>query len=498
MPTNLTASFVKQVASRPLGTAVITHEGRSPRRYTWSHLASLVYDVAGALEAQLSQRPEVPRRVIHTSNNSLVDLVLALASPVCGAVEVPIDDRSGGRTTRELQQRVDGLWLETDAIAGRLEWLSERHGSLDRPVDPLPALRAAARRIDVDEPALVLWTSGTSGRAKGVVLSHRNLYGNALAKWQAVPQTADDVRLTSLPLSHAYARTCDLGTWLLGGGCLALGSGFTAWQTLGPVAQPTVANTVPGLARRLRDGDSQDLGLDHLRLLGCGGAAMDASDFFHWRSRGVTVIQGYGLTEASPVICSATPENALPGLVGEPVQGWECRFRGDRLYVRGPHTMLGYFEDDESTRRRMDHDGWLDTGDLVQIDEDSGQFRVLGRADDAIVLSSGHLVHPRQIEEEIEQVVGIRHALVVGGGRQLHAWLDAEATADRDHVTAQVIAKTRDRPRWEQPSQIHFFETPLSIDSGDLTTKGSLRRAEIIKKRIDPASKSDVGDARQD
>ena len=99
------------------------------------------------------------------------------------------------------------------------------------------------------------------------------------------------------------------------------------------------------------------------------------------------MIQGYGLTETSPVICSAGPGNAAPGLVGGFVEGWEHQIRDGRLWVRGPHLMLGYWGDPLATKARLDSDGWFDTGDLVELDAAFGQLRILGRADDVIVFA---------------------------------------------------------------------------------------------------------------
>ncbi len=290
-------------------------------------------------------------------------------------------------------------------------------------------------------PSLILWTSGTTSTPKGVTLSHRNLFGNAQAKLNAVPQSIDDVRLTALPLCHAYARTCDFGTWLLSGCTLAVGRGFDAWESLGGIVRPTLANTVPSVAQRLLDADADTLGLGRLRLLGCGGAAMNDTDFAAWRQRGVTVIQGYGLTETSPVICSATPHNATAGLVGEFVDGWESEIRDGRLFVRGPHLMLGYWNDEAANLPSE----WIRTDGSTpaiwsQVDAATGQLRILGRSDDVIVLSDGHKVHPQSIERDIQSVAGIRHAMIVTAGRHVDV-LDRCRRVDRDRqLSRQDIA----------------------------------------------------------
>ncbi len=168
-----------------------------------------------------------------------------------------------------------------------------------------------------------------------MTLSYDNLFQNASGKLLAVPQTPGDVRLTLLPIWHAYARTCDLITWLLSGCSLAIGFGFADWLRLAPIVRPTLINTVPSMAQRIADTEFASRSTSRLHLLGCGGAAMSEALFDPFTDRGITVIQGYGLTEASPVICSATPQNARPGYVGCPIAGCETRItkRGDCRYA---------------------------------------------------------------------------------------------------------------------------------------------------------------------
>lgn len=288
-----------------------------------------------------------------------------------------------------------------------------------------------------------------------------------------------------------------MGTWLLSGSKLALGFGYQAWQKLAPRVKPTIANVVPHLADRLLPRDHQLDGLSSLRLLGCGGAAMSESSFRQWQQRGVTVIQGYGLTEAGPVVCSATPANALPGLVGDFVDGWEYEIRSNhqlretgfdsssgRLFVRGPYVMRGYLDDQQATQKRVDESGWLDTGDLVEQDKASGQIRVLGRADEVIVLSDGHKVNPRAIESVVQQVSKVRFAVVVPAGRRCDLWIDLEDDVEPTKVKKQIAGKLKGLAKWEQPSEINFFSTPLSAQDNELTHKGTIRREVIIKNRI--------------
>ncbi|TWU59129.1 Long-chain-fatty-acid--CoA ligase [Rubripirellula tenax] len=356
-------------------------------------------------------------------------------------------------------------------------------------VDILAAMRAGVMEVSVDprsapmadgpvdvggDAAIVLQTSGTTSQPKGVVLTHDNLYGNAAAKLAAVPQSNDDVRLTVLPLSHAYARTSDFGTWLISGCTLAVTHGFEGLIQLAPLVSPTLMNVVPSIAYRLLQHDLDAIGLERLRLLGCGGAPISVAAFEQFKRLGVTVIQGYGLTETGPVICSATPDNATAGFVGDFVDGWEHEIRDGELFVRGPHVMKGYWGDEQATRNKVDAEGWLRTGDLVQRDAATGQLQILGRVDDVIVMDNGRKISPSPIERDVEQLAGVRHAMLVWRTR-LELWIDGDASE------TEIRALLLKHPECRRAT-VHRFDPPLSIEQGELTAKGTIRR-KVVQRR---------------
>ncbi len=364
---------------------------------------------------------------------------------------------------------------------------SATNNSFEQVVDMLAIMRSGAVEVCVDHhhvtdaslpanAALVLQTSGTTSTPRGVVLTHQNLLGNAAAKLSAVPQSSDDVRLTVLPLSHAYARTCDFGTWLLSGCEWAVTLGFAGLLDLASRVRPTLMNVVPSIAYRLLAEPAGAIGLERLRLLGCGGAAISSNAFEQFATRGVTVIQGYGLTETGPVICSATPHNATAGLVGDFVHGWQHQIRGGELFVRGPHVMHGYWGDESATRAKIDSEGWLRTGDLIERDAATGQLRILGRVDDVLVMDNGRKISPSRIEREVEQIAGVEHALLLWRGR-LELWIDG--TAEESSVLTLL-----DKHPHCRSVTLSRFATPLSVERGELTVKGTIRRARIISNRF--------------
>lgn len=483
--------WLRWVARRPHCPALLFgRDQQTLDSVTWGELAWLVSRAAARLEREGFRRGD---RWVHALGNSPAGVVAMLASLTQGVVEVPLDPGLPLIEKQRLAAGVGGRCLSGDWSPSDVVGPKVSHGggrSLSR--QPSRSATAILRRLleaahseptGLDlVPALILHTSGSLGSSKPVALSRQNLLTNAQAKLGAVPQGSDDLRLTLLPIWHAYARTCDLGTWLLSGCRLAIGLGWEGWQCFAPRVRPTLVNTVPSLASRLLEQPEASPQFGRLKLLGCGGAALLPEDYGRLRRRGIAVIQGYGLTEASPVICSATVANSRVGYVGRPVQGWETRIDTEgRLSVRGPGVMLGYWNQ-RLERPEPLSDSWLDTGDLVEVDADDGQYRIVGRADDRITLSNGRKVDPGPIERRVQAVAGVRHAFVMGRGRHLEIWLDLEPTllGGQDGVE-QVKACLEEFPAWQRPRLIRVMPRPLGEVPHALTAKGTLIRKRVLQ-----------------
>lgn len=478
---SLYQAFMHQACSRPDATALLL---ASPNKVqgmcSWRSLASVVHSTAHRLQRQLDKDRSLPRCIGYASDNSDADIVIAIASMALGTTEAPLDGRLGAVDIARRWSRMGGLWIdETSKGQIHAELAASCHATTL--AEPTPLVPVATETGNpADQASLILWTSGTTRQPEGVLLSQHSLFANAAAKLKAVPQNQSDVRLTVLPLSHAYARTCDFGTWLLSGCTLALSLGYRNMLERLSDLKPHLINTVPALANRLLE--DKPAGLEHLRLLGCGGAPLRESTFAAWKQRGVTVIQGYGLTETGPVICSATANDATPGLVGAPVEGWETRIEDGQLFVRGPHTMLGYLDHPQATQERMTEDGWLATGDVVQQDATTNQLRVLGRVDDVIVLESGTKIFPAVIEREIEGVDGIAHALLYLGD-SLQLWLDLNG-GEKIEAVQTAVFNTLSCQNIPLKCSLHHFDPKLSFAAGELTAKGTMRRGRIIHQRL--------------
>lgn len=453
---HLLDALIRHAIERPNVQAITDRRATS---WTWQQLASAVL-------RQANENGSIPS-IAHEVRNEIADVVMALGCLASGTMEIAIDSR--------LPTVVRSRMLE---VAG-VELTDKDSSSIREPAitsDAIDLLRERSDQIDIDQPAIVLWTSGTTSSPRGVMLSARALFVNAAAKLKAVPETHLSNRLTVLPISHAYARTCDMGTWLLSGCHLTIDMGASALDRINLDRLPTHLNCVPSVANQIESRlERSDPKLSDLRILGCGGAAMSAEQFNRFRGRGIEVIQGYGCTETAPVICSASPGQSSAGCVGPLVDGWETKIRAGRLFVRGECVMLGYLNDAVATRDRIDQDGWLDTGDLVERNADE-TFRVLGRADDVIVLDNGYKIHPHSVESKLAQTVGVEHAIVMQIDRKVIVAIQGEIGDD-------AMARIADSMPPGTPFEVVTLVPPLSRDRNELTAKSTPRR-EAVRKRL--------------
>jgi fatty-acyl-CoA synthase len=279
-----------------------------------------------------------------------------------------------------------------------------------------------------DDPLLMLYTSGTSGRPKGVVLSHANCFWTNLALSRVVPVTADDVVLAMLPQFHVGGWNVQPLLALWAGATVLLERTFDAGRVLRLIARHGVTTMMGVPANYLFLAQHPDFAvtdLSGLRTVIVGGAPMPEPLLRTWHARGVDLVQGYGLTEAAPnVLClpSAAARDRL-GSVGRPYPYVDVAvadphtgelLRGacaGELLVRGPSVFAGYWRDPAATAQAL-RDGWLRTGDLVARDED-GYHRILDRVDDMFV-SGGENVFPTEIENVLYGHPAVAEAAVVG------------------------------------------------------------------------------------
>jgi long-chain acyl-CoA synthetase len=401
---------------------------------------------------------------------------------------------------------------QSETLAGRP--LVDLQSWLDRPPsDQVPAaIERAQATISADSLTTILYTSGTTGQPKGVMLSHRNLVTNACSTVEAFEMTGEDVRLCFLPLSHIFARTCDLYTWLATGSLLCLATTRESVIMDCQWAQPTVISGVPyfyDLVARLMNTLGSDAPPGGLRgMLGgrihfccSGGAALPDHLFDLYQQHGLTILQGYGLTESSPVISLSSPYAFRRGSSGRAIPDVEVAIDDDgEILTRGPHVMQGYWREEAATAEVLT-DGWLRTGDLGRIDED-GFLYITGRKKELIVTAAGKNVAPVLLESLLTEDPLIEQALVIGDGRNYLSALivpnwpavyealpDLETAASGEDLSqrADVLALFQRHiearlacvSHHEQVRRFTLLDRPFSLELHELTPKLSLRRGVI-------------------
>ncbi|HNS58212.1 MAG TPA: long-chain fatty acid--CoA ligase [Nitrosomonas europaea] len=317
--------------------------------------------------------------------------------------------------------------------------------------------------------ATIIYTSGTTGRPKGVMLSHNNILSNAYSSAQVVTVRPDDVLLSFLPLSHTFERTAGYYVPMLCGATVAYARSIRQLQDDLLIIRPTILISVPriyeriyaGIQAKLAEGPAisrllfklaVDIGysrferqqkrvgwrISHLlwplldklvarkvmeKLGGrlwqvmSGGAALSPEISRVFIGLGLPILQGYGLTETSPVVCANRLDDNLPSSVGRPAPGVEVRLgEQNALLIRGPNVMLGYWNNPEATHAILSADGWLNSGDTASIDAQS-RVTITGRLKDIIVTSTGEKIPPADMEAAILRDPIFEQVMIVGEGR---------------------------------------------------------------------------------
>jgi long-chain acyl-CoA synthetase len=282
---------------------------------------------------------------------------------------------------------------------------------VDDPDRPLPAAPGSV--------AVLLYTSGTTDRPKGVPLTHENLLSNARAIITHMGGRADDVFLALLPPFHTFGLTASMLLPLLLGAEVTFLARLTPAAVFAAMGLRGVTNlvAVPSVYRLLARTAPPPEAARRLRIAISGGDALPAPVRCAFRERfGLELLEGYGLTETSPVVCVNTPDDNRPGTVGRPLPGVEVRIGGPNpegeIQVRGPGVMSGYFNRPEETAAAFTPDGWFRTGDLGRLDAD-GYLTVVGRIKE-IIVRDGEKIMPREVEAVLERHPLVADAAVIG------------------------------------------------------------------------------------
>ncbi len=412
------------------------------------------------------------------------------------------------------------------------------------------------KQVKPNDLATLIYTSGTTGLPKGVMLTHNNIASNVIGSLEILPFPDEDFHgknaLSYLPLSHVFERMVDYMY-------ISRGSRIHYIEKIEEIrddfmeVKPFFMATVPRLLEKIQTGvkvKGQELSglqknlyywaiyltekydpehpprglsaLKHkiadflvyrkirelfggkLRGMVSGGAALSPEIFKFMNAIGFVCVQGYGLTETSPVIAAQSPGNMRIGTTGKPLRGIEVKIADDgEIITRGPNVMKGYYKDEHRTEEVLTEDGWFKTGDIGKIDED-GYLYITDRKKSMFKLSTGKYVAPQNIENQIAGSGFIEQVVVIGYQRKFCSALIVptydnvlkrlnrdnympEKPYSKDEKIRSLIQQEVDKANkllspWETVKKFVLLEEPLTIESGELTPTMKVKRPVVLEK----------------
>ena len=363
-----------------------------------------------------------------------LDRRAAVAAAALGAQGVEADDRVAIKLPNTPDYvaayfgvlRLGAIAVPLNVLLAQPEINARLEAATPRAFVDRPLARDGERRVEIadrdeGDPAALLFTSGTTGRPKGAILTHAGIRASARFGAGALGFTADDVLLGVAPFPHVLGQQVFVCAFLVGGG-VAVMQRFEPGATLETMAstRTTVMFGVPTMCIALCEAARGAEALPPLRIAHIGGSAVPVDVVRRFEETfAAAVHEGYGLTEMSGLATTfALGRRRKPGSVGKPSSGTEVRIastdeRGvGEVQFRGPSVIRGYWNDPEATAARLDSDGWLSTGDLGYLDEDGDLFLVDRKKE--LIIRGGYNVYPREVEEVLYEHPAVLEAAVVG------------------------------------------------------------------------------------
>jgi len=479
-----------------------------------------------------------------------------------GATAIFVSNKAQAEKIREIRSQLPALKsvIGFDEIPG-LTNLSiaelEKHGAQGENKETMTTYREDALTTKPDDIATIIYTSGTTGEPKGVMLTHDNIFSNVAASRTKIPFEGDDTALSFLPLSHIFERMGGHYLMFATGTSIAYAESIdTVPVNLGEV-KPTIVLSVPrlyekmyariletaltggflkkkiffwargvaerwaneklagkepggmlawqyGLAQKLVFSKLKARTGGRLRYFVSGGAPLspEINKFFY--AAGLVILEGYGLTETSPVIGVNTPQDFRIGTVGKPIDGVEVKIAADgEILTRGPHVMKGYYNKPDATREAIDPDGWFHTGDIGELRD--GFLAITDRKKDIIVTAGGKNIAPQPLENKVKTNKYVAQAVMLGDKRKFPSmlivpnfdqlekwamkrnimWTDRAQLLRMPTIQAkmekEVNKELEGAAHYEIPKKIGLLEHDFSIERGELTPTQKVKRRAIDK-----------------
>ncbi|MBP9663144.1 MAG: long-chain fatty acid--CoA ligase [Pyrinomonadaceae bacterium] len=409
--------------------------------------------------------------------------------------------------------------------------------------------------IEPDDIATLIYTSGTTGEPKGVMLTHANLISNAIDASKKYSFSGHDISLSVLPLSHVFERTgmyvyirygmsvyfaesidkvpdnlreirptifigvprifekvferarlkalqAGRVNEMIFDWAVAIAKEYAALESAGQTI-PIALSAKHGVADKLVYAKLRDFFGGRLRFCITGGAALSDEIFLIFTGAGIPIMQGYGLTETSPVISSNNPSAIRVGTVGRPIRNVQVRIAGDgEIEVKGPGVMLGYYKKETATHEAFTDDGWFRTGDIGRIDDD-GYLIITDRKKELFKTSGGKYIAPAHIEQMLRASRFVSQAVLVGNERKfpaalivpnfdmLESYVRLKELGEMSHAdmcthprildlfTRQIAAVTPDLSQFERVKRFALLENELTVESGELTPTLKIKRRVV-------------------
>jgi malonyl-CoA/methylmalonyl-CoA synthetase len=404
-------------------------------------------------------------RILVQTEKSIEGALLYLASLRAGLIYVPINT---AYTAAELGHFIEDAGPKLIFAPGHRDL-----AALDAP----PADFVTVPR-EPDDLAAILYTSGTTGRSKGAMLSHANLSSNALVLKDYWRWRPDDVLIHALPIYHVHGLFVALHGALLAGATTLWHNVYDTEATLRDLSRATILMGVPTHYVRLaaHPGLTRQAAAN-MRLFISGSAPLLRGTFetFHART-GHRILERYGMTEAGMICSNPYDGERIPGTVGYPLPGVEVRIRDEVLEIRGPNLFKGYWRNPEKTAEEMRPGGWFVTGDMATMAEDR-RVTITGRAKD-LIIAGGLNIYPKEIELAIDALPGVGESAVIGVPHpDLGEGVVAVVTrTDPALDEAAVLAGLAGLARFKQPRRIVFVDG-LPRNAMGKVQKAALREA---------------------